>query len=297
MRAGSYCGRLGGREGAKGGLRELRPVGQREVRGQQRVAAEEGEEPRHAGAGYQQVLAVRSDGWDAQPGEVAQALLAGTDELVGDVPYRKRGLVGEVVPLAPDQRQDRADVGRPDGARVGSARMGGDPDGDLRGAVRGEPDAPGKGSERSPGCRGHRGLRVGGDRGVRLPLLAVVGEAGAVRRVRDGDVGAGLVVDPAVAAQFELVGEVRVGIDGDDDRDLACGVVAEPQVLGQPAVEQGLSAVQCPRRRFVAGRGRGEHGGGSPVAVRRHEDGRLGAVHREAPVAEMAGVADEQSVG
>ncbi len=196
---------LGGGQGQQCRGGRLGVAGQREQGGDQRVPAQQRQEPRHARGRHPQRLAVGAGGRDPQPGQVGGALRAGAGQLRPAV--RNLGLQGGA---------GREDVGGLGGVRLGGAvGVGLDAQRQLGGAVRRQVEEPAQAAGATAGLLHRVGRGPGGDDGPRGPLAPPVPELDAVGQRGAGPHRVRLVVPAVVPAQLELVGEVGVHREGD----------------------------------------------------------------------------------
>lgn len=184
-------GGLRRREREQRGGRRLRPVGQREQRGEQRVAAQQRQEPGRARRRHPQLLAVRAGGRDLERSQVREPARTGRRQLR---PVRRERHALDEPPLggalSPGERG-----GGPRHAQrpLLAVRPGHHPQHQLRGAVRVRLQRPheaaGAGAGLLHGVRGG----LGGHRRPGQPRAAPVGELHAVVEDFAGADGAPLV--------------------------------------------------------------------------------------------------------
>lgn len=290
-RVRAHLDRLGGGQRGQRGGGELGPVGQREERGEQRVTAQQGEEPGDSGRGNPQLLAVRARRRHLEDRQVRQAPRTGRGQL------RPAGREGHALRELALQGEESL-IGRGGGGghprRVrGAVRTGRDPERQLRRAVRFEVEGPYEATRARARLLHPVRSGLGGDRRTGLPLPAPIAELHAVVEDLALAHDARLRVRAVVGAQLELVREVGVRGDRDADRGGRRTVAGDAQRLHERSLGDGLFAEQCVRGRFVAAAPRHQHTA-CRVTVRDRRE-RLGhrAVHRQLPAAEVPGVPDE----
>ena len=242
-------GRLEGGEGAQRGRRELRSEQHRLERGDQRVATEEGHEPRHAGRG-QLVRPLRP--LQAERREVGERPLVAPLELrplraePRDVDPPDAERPADVLELAAEARLGDAPPRRPVAARGPDDELPGSPRLEVhreRGAASGERDRT---RERDPGRPRARGV---------MELQRRRSGLGRMHPGRER-LGAGRVAE----------GEV-VRLDGDDVGEVRGEVQADRHRPGHRRSRCGArSARSASRRRTARGRSRSRRRGRRPSA-------------------------------
>ncbi len=285
------AGRLGRGQRREGRRGQLRAVRQREQGGEQGVPAEQGEEPGGARGRYAQLLAVRSGRRHLQRGQVGQPAGAGGRQLrpagrEGHPLHEPAFQVEELLVHGGGRARDAQ------GAFV-AVRAGHHAQRQLGRAmgfqVQGPHQAACAGAGLLDGARGG----VGRDGRTGAPFGPPVDELDAVVQDLAGAHGARLDVGAVVGAEFELVGEVGVGGDGETDGGGHRAVAGHAQGLDERAVADGLFPEDGVGGRLLPAAARHQHAAGR-VAVRDRGE-HLGhrAVDGELPAAEMPGVAYE----